>query len=84
MGLGFCYESGGGVELFAFCRCLIDLAQLERESTHSLWQELDDGAGTLHLLLTISGTTASETISDLSTHEDNPREKAAIFERYVS
>lgn len=65
-------------------RCLIDLSQLERETTHSLWQELEDGAGTLHLLLTISGTTASETISDLSTHEANPREREILEQRYVS
>ncbi|CAH2005814.1 unnamed protein product [Acanthoscelides obtectus] len=36
-------------------RCVINLAQLERERTHSIWQELEDGAGSLHLLLTISG-----------------------------
>jgi hypothetical protein len=38
----------------------------------------------LHLLLTISGTTSSETISDLSSYEENPREKANIEARYVS
>lgn len=57
---------------------------LERERTHSIWQELEDGAGSLHILLTISGTTASETISDLTTYEENPREKEKIIERYVS
>lgn len=56
---------------------------LERERTYNLWQELEDGAGSLHLLLTISGTTASETISDLTTYEDNPREKETILNRYV-
>lgn len=56
---------------------------LERERTYNLWQELEDGAGSLHLLLTISGTTASETISDLTTYEDNPREKETIINRYV-
>lgn len=57
---------------------------LERERTHSIWQELEDGAGSLHLLLTISGTTASETISDLTTYEENPRERQIIQDRYVS
>lgn len=57
---------------------------LDREKTHSLWQELEDGAGSLHLLLTISGTTASETISDLTTYEDNPREKELLTNRYVN
>ncbi|XP_068895098.1 multiple C2 and transmembrane domain-containing protein isoform X4 [Tenebrio molitor] len=64
-------------------RCVIDLTRLEREKTHSLWQQLEDGAGSLHLLLTISGTTASETISDLTTYEENPREREHIADRYV-
>ncbi|XP_017781614.1 PREDICTED: multiple C2 and transmembrane domain-containing protein 1 [Nicrophorus vespilloides] len=63
-------------------RCVIDLSRLDRETTHNIWHELEDGAGTLHLLLTISGTTASETISDLSTHEDTPREKENLLQRY--
>lgn len=57
---------------------------LERERTHSIWQELEDGAGSLHILLTISGTTASETISDLTTYEENPRERHSVLDRYVS
>ncbi|CAH0552191.1 unnamed protein product [Brassicogethes aeneus] len=61
----------------------INLAGLEREKTHSLWKELEDGAGSLHLLLTISGTTASETISDLTTYEENPREKEILESRYL-
>lgn len=69
--------------LFLF-RCVIDLSTLERERTHSLWNELEDGAGSLHLLLTISGTTASETISDLTTYEENPRERENLLNRYVS
>ncbi|KAI8429921.1 hypothetical protein MSG28_000392 [Choristoneura fumiferana] len=36
-------------------RCIIDLLKLDREKTHELWQELDCGYGTLHLLVTISG-----------------------------
>lgn len=63
---------------------MIDLSKLERERTLSLWQNLEDGAGSLHLLLTISGTTASETISDLTTYEENPRENDSVIQRYVS
>lgn len=62
---------------------MINLATLDRERTHSLWKELEDGAGSLHLLLTISGTTASETISDLTTYEENPRERELLENRYV-
>lgn len=68
---------------FFFHRCVIDLSSLSRETTHSLWKELDEGAGSLHLLLTISGTTASETISDLSSHEESSKELAMIQDRYA-
>ncbi|XP_023309871.1 multiple C2 and transmembrane domain-containing protein isoform X3 [Anoplophora glabripennis] len=64
-------------------RCVINLTALEREKTHNIWQELEEGAGSLHLLLTISGTTASETISDLTTYEENAREKQAVEDRYI-
>ncbi|XP_054277669.1 multiple C2 and transmembrane domain-containing protein-like isoform X2 [Macrosteles quadrilineatus] len=64
-------------------RCSIDLSQLEREKTHRIKQELDEGAGTIFLLLTISGTTASETISDLTTYDDNPRERTVLEDRYA-
>lgn len=67
-----------------FFRCVLDLSNLDRERTHSLWVELEDGAGSLHLLLTISGTTASETISDLTTYEENQREREIVLSRYVS
>ncbi|XP_039277384.1 multiple C2 and transmembrane domain-containing protein isoform X3 [Nilaparvata lugens] len=64
-------------------RCAIDLSQLEREKTHRIKQDLDDGAGAIFLLLTISGTTASETISDLTTFEENPRERKIVEDRYT-
>ncbi|XP_072160586.1 multiple C2 and transmembrane domain-containing protein isoform X2 [Bemisia tabaci] len=64
-------------------KCSIDLSQLEREKTHKIKKDLEDGAGSIQLLLTISGTTASETISDLTTYEVNPREKEVLLERYA-
>ncbi|XP_044740729.1 multiple C2 and transmembrane domain-containing protein isoform X2 [Chrysoperla carnea] len=64
-------------------RCVIDLTSMEREVTHGFWQDLEEGEGSLYFLLTISGTTASETISDLSTYEDNPTDKEGIEHRYV-
>ncbi|XP_012140133.1 multiple C2 domain and transmembrane region protein isoform X2 [Megachile rotundata] len=63
-------------------RTVIDLATLERETTHRLWRDLEDGSGNIFLLLTISGTTASETISDLAAHEETPREREQLFQRY--
>ncbi|XP_076649756.1 multiple C2 domain and transmembrane region protein isoform X2 [Halictus rubicundus] len=63
-------------------KTVIDLATLERETTHRLWRDLEDGSGNVFLLLTISGTTASETISDLAAHEDTPREREQLYQRY--
>lgn len=64
-------------------RCSIDLSRLEREKTHSIWQDLEDGNGQIFLLLTISGTTQSETITDLTSYRDNPRDRDIIENRYA-
>ncbi|XP_034826423.1 multiple C2 and transmembrane domain-containing protein isoform X3 [Maniola hyperantus] len=64
-------------------RCAIDLSRLEREITHNIWQELEDGNGQIFLLLTISGTTQSETITDLATYRENPRDLEIIESRYT-
>ncbi|KAJ0171904.1 hypothetical protein K1T71_012667 [Dendrolimus kikuchii] len=64
-------------------KCAIDLSQLEREKTHSIWKELEDGNGQIFLLLTISGTTQSETITDLSSYRENPRDREIIERRYA-
>lgn len=50
-------------------RCSIDVGSLEPERTHSVWQELEDGAGSLFLLLTVSGTQGSSSVSDLIAHD---------------
>ncbi|XP_029160500.1 multiple C2 and transmembrane domain-containing protein isoform X4 [Nylanderia fulva] len=63
-------------------RTVIDLATLERETTHRLSRELEDGSGNIFLLLTISGTTASETISDLAVHEETSTERTQLIQRY--
>ncbi|XP_041972530.1 multiple C2 and transmembrane domain-containing protein isoform X2 [Aricia agestis] len=64
-------------------RCVIDLTKLEREKTHSIWQDLEDGNGQIFLLLTISGTTQSETITDLASYRENPRDIEIIKDRYA-
>ncbi|CAH2058513.1 unnamed protein product, partial [Iphiclides podalirius] len=64
-------------------RCTIDLSSLEREKTHSIWQELEEGNGQIFLLLTISGTTQSETITDLTSYRENPRDLEIIERRYA-
>lgn len=50
-------------------RCSIDVGGLEPETTHSVWQELEDGAGSLFLLITVSGTQGMSSVSDLTTHD---------------
>ncbi|XP_013194985.2 multiple C2 and transmembrane domain-containing protein isoform X2 [Amyelois transitella] len=37
-------------------RCLIDISKLEREKTHDIWQDLECGFGSIHLLITVSGS----------------------------
>ncbi|XP_064650930.1 multiple C2 and transmembrane domain-containing protein 1-like isoform X5 [Lineus longissimus] len=74
------YDIGGKNDLMG--RAVIDLADLEREVTHTIEQPLEDGAGVIKLLLTISGTQGSETISDLSNFVHNPMEREEIVRRY--
>ncbi|CAH2987031.1 unnamed protein product [Chilo suppressalis] len=64
-------------------RCTIDLSKLEREKTHNIWQDLEDGNGQIFLLLTISGTTQSETITDLGSYRENPRDREIVERRYA-
>lgn len=65
-------------------KCLIDLRSLPRETTHRLWNKFEDCIGEIFLLLTISGTTASETISDLTTYRENDRERNSLDKKYVN
>ncbi|KAM3966599.1 multiple C2 and transmembrane domain-containing protein [Aphomia sociella] len=37
-------------------RCIIDLSNLEKEKTHDIWEDLECGFGSLHLLVTLSGS----------------------------
>lgn len=64
-------------------KCVIDLRSLPRETTHRLWNKFEDCLGEIFLLLTISGTTASETISDLTTHRENEIERRNLDKKYV-
>ncbi|XP_055687103.1 multiple C2 and transmembrane domain-containing protein isoform X2 [Lutzomyia longipalpis] len=60
----------------------LDLRSLPRERTHGMWQALEESAGEVYLLLTISGTTASETITDLTSYKEDPREREKLEKRY--
>ena len=66
-------------------RAVLDLTNLEGELTHSLTCDFQDGAfGSVSLLVTISGTTASETISDLTSVHPSKKEIQTIVNRYVN
>ncbi|XP_053406106.1 multiple C2 and transmembrane domain-containing protein 1-like isoform X1 [Mercenaria mercenaria] len=63
-------------------RAVIDLTKLDREKTHVIEQQLEDGAGIIKLLITISGTSGHETISDLSAYAFNPMEREEIMLKF--
>lgn len=65
-------------------KCTIDLRSLPRERTHGIWQPLEECPGEVHIMLTISGTTASETITDLTSYKEDSKERLAMQKRYVS
>ncbi|KFB36651.1 AGAP007646-PA-like protein [Anopheles sinensis] len=64
-------------------KCTIDLRSLARERTHGIWQPLEECPGEVHIMLTISGTTASETITDLTAYKEDSKERAVIQSRYI-
>lgn len=65
-------------------RATIDLSTIERETTHIIEQQLEDGAGTIKLLLTVTGTIGQELTSDLTNYMPNARVKDSIISKYVS
>lgn len=66
------------------CRCTIDLSGFEEEKTHSVWKDLEDGAGSIFLLITISGTMGAETISDLSSFTFDSSAQRNLISKFVS
>ncbi|CAH2099869.1 unnamed protein product [Euphydryas editha] len=63
-------------------RCIIDLSQLEKEKTHDLWQELDCGFGSVHLLITLSGSercSSTENILTNGVQHETPKEDNFIW-----
>ncbi|XP_055940978.1 multiple C2 and transmembrane domain-containing protein 1-like isoform X4 [Argiope bruennichi] len=63
-------------------RCTIDLSGFEEERTHSVWKDLEDGAGSLFLLITISGTMGTETISDLASYTFDTATQRDLISKY--
>ncbi|XP_033749601.1 multiple C2 and transmembrane domain-containing protein 1-like isoform X2 [Pecten maximus] len=63
-------------------RAVIDLSQVKHEVTHTFDQALEDGAGVIKILLTVSGTCGTETISDLANFTVNPNDREDIVAKY--
>ena len=69
------------------CLCfrkVLDLSQWQAETTHRVNCELDDGAGIIHYLLTITATMGNEAVSDLATYVPDPGAREEIVKKYVS
>lgn len=60
----------------------VDLSTLEPERTHFLEVELEDNAGVVELLLTITGTSGEESISDLGSFVEDPNRERELIKRY--
>ena len=63
---------------------MIELSNLEKEKTHTITLNLEDGAGSVTFLVTLTATTTGETKTDLATFKMDPEEKQAIIKKYVS
>ncbi|KAF2356312.1 C2 domain [Trinorchestia longiramus] len=63
-------------------KSILDLNEFDREKTHDIWTDLLDGAGKVHLLLTISGITTDNCISDLHAYRDSLQDQKEIEDRY--
>ena len=66
-----------------FGKCTIDLRDYERELTHRISTQLEDCNAEVLLLLTISGTTAAETISDLTAYREDKVDREKLEAKYV-
>ncbi|XP_060762933.1 multiple C2 and transmembrane domain-containing protein 1 isoform X1 [Neoarius graeffei] len=88
------YEEGGGfIDITVWDRdagkrddfmgrCQVDLSRLSKECTHKLDLLLEEGEGTLVLLVTLTAS-AAVSISDLSVNMfDDPHERREILHRY--
>lgn len=70
--------------IFFNSRGEVDISTLEAERTHFLEVELEDNAGIIELLLTVSGTSGTESISDLGAFVADPNRERELIKRYVS
>ncbi|MFH4977779.1 hypothetical protein AB6A40_004488 [Gnathostoma spinigerum] len=63
-------------------KCSVDLDKIEKETTQQLACELDEGAGTIMLLISLTGTVSSDMVIDLEEFGANDV-RQLIAERYA-
>ncbi|XP_063891058.1 multiple C2 and transmembrane domain-containing protein isoform X1 [Helicoverpa armigera] len=63
--------------------CVIDLSSRERERTHDIWQDLDEGYGSVHLSITMCSTRISaesnELVPSIEPNLEDIRSKYAFY-----
>ncbi|XP_014360436.2 multiple C2 and transmembrane domain-containing protein isoform X2 [Papilio machaon] len=64
-------------------RCVIDLSQLERERTHELWQELEYGYGSIHMLVTLGGSERCVSTDNLTLANGVTHQPTITEEKYT-
>lgn len=64
-------------------RVAIDLRELSKEVSHNLWRPIKDGEGMLNVIITISGTTKTDSPSNLSNWNPDPHHLVALEEKYA-
>ncbi|KAK2186384.1 hypothetical protein NP493_202g02019 [Ridgeia piscesae] len=62
-------------------RAIVNLSSLRREATHCLEQPLEDGAGSIKLLLTVSAVSGTDVL-DMSTYTLTPLQRQSIVREY--
>lgn len=65
-------------------KCAINLNNLGKEETHSIWKKLEDGEGSVLLVITISGTLGLDMRSDLGTYSSDADGQSETHKKYVS
>lgn len=65
-------------------RCAIDIGLLEKEMTHQKTFQLQESSGEISMLLTVSGTSGAESISDLGNYTHSEEEESKLKGRFVS
>jgi len=77
-------DDAAAVLLFFVGSAMINLTDMETERTHTICQQLEDDAGTLLLLLTVSGMTCHKHQMDQTGRTIDDIRRDDIVRQYVS